>query len=131
MLMVSYMYMYMCISAKKKTADVNFSCEEERKFQTRYESGYDLPDERFKINTMPSERSVQVTWYARLVDRTVMGFGTLQPSNHSARNYGKSDGRRTVLNSPSLDCKQFSNVSSLVLRLLVPDQAPDPCPMLS
>ena len=38
--------MYMCISAKK-TADVKFSCEEERKFQTRYENGYDLPDERY------------------------------------------------------------------------------------
>ena len=49
-------------------------------------------------------------------------------TNHSARNYGKLDGRRTVLNSPSLGCKQFSNVSNLILRLVHPRQSPRPVP---
>ena len=34
------------ISAKK-TGNVTFSAEEEKKFQRRYENGYDLPDERY------------------------------------------------------------------------------------
>jgi hypothetical protein len=28
-------------------ANFHFSAEEEKKFQTRYENGYDLPDERY------------------------------------------------------------------------------------
>ena len=40
------LYVIFIISARK-TANVNFSAEEEKKFRTRYENGYDLPDERY------------------------------------------------------------------------------------
>lgn len=35
-----------CISVKKATI-LEFSAEEESKFRTRYENGYDIPDQRY------------------------------------------------------------------------------------
>ena len=37
---------YTCVSVKKGT-NFKFTAKEECKFQTRYENGYDLPDERY------------------------------------------------------------------------------------
>ena len=41
------LHVYVHVFSAKKTADVSCSCEEERKFQTRYENGCDLPDEKY------------------------------------------------------------------------------------